>query len=195
MGTLRSKAITVLAVLVVALTACETPPPVLSFPELTYGHLGRIRLDVATLDVVSEYRSPMAKPHVEHLFPVPPEKALRQWAADRLKPEGLEGTARFVITDARVTETDLKKDRTLKGKFTIQQTERYRAVIEATLEIETAQGRGRAATRVSRSITVPEDASLNDREQEWFKLIEAVMTDFNGEMDRQIRRHLVNWLM
>lgn len=194
MGILRTKAIAALAVLVVALTACETPPPVLSFPELTYSHLGQMRLDVGAMDVVSEYRSPMAKPHVEHQFPVSPEKALRRWAADRLKPEGAEGTARFVIIDAPVTETVLKKDESFKGTFTTQQTERYEAVLEAALEIETVRGRGRAAARVSRSITVPEDASLNDREQEWFKLVEAVMNDFNGEMDRQIRQHLVNWL-
>jgi hypothetical protein len=194
MGILRTKAIAALAVLVVALTACETPPPVLSFPDLTYGHHGQMRLNVASLEVVSEYRSPMAKPHVEHLFPVSSEKALRQWAADRLKPDGLEGVARFVIIDAPVTETVLKKDETFKGKFTTQQTERYEAVIEATLEIKTAQGSGHAAARVSRSITVPEDASLNDREQEWFNLVEALTNDFNREMEKQIRQHLVNWL-
>ena len=194
MGILRTKAIAALAVLVVALTACETPPPVLSFPELTYGHLGQIHLRVGAMDVVSEYRSPMAEPHVEHLFPVSPERALRQWAADRLKPEGAEGVARFVITDARVTKTVLKKDETLTGKFTKQQTERYEAVMEAALEIQTGQGRGRGAARVSRSVTVREDASLNDREQMWFDLIEDVMNDFNGEMDKQIRQHLVNWL-
>ena len=179
----------------VTLAACETPPPTVTYADLTYSHLGQMRLNVASIEVVSEYSSSMAKPNVEHMFPTPPEKALRQWAADRLEATGLEGVARFVITDAAVIETPLKKDDSLKGKFTKQQSERYEARVAARLEIETAQGKGLSEARNMHSITVREDASLNEREREWFRLTEKAMNGFDAEMEKQIRRYLVNWLM
>ena len=46
----------------------------------------------------------------------------------------------------------------------------------------------------SRSITTPEGATLNDREKIWFETTEALMADFDDEMERQIRRHLGTWL-
>ena len=192
---LRSITIACAAMVLSVLAACETPPPELTFPELTYAHLGQMRLQVGTVNVHSKYRSPMQAPNVEHLFPVSPERALRQWAADRLMAGGYEGEAHFVIIDARVVETPLTKDTTFTGTFTKQQSERYEATVEAVLELGAERGRANARARASRSMTVREDDSLNDREKKWFRLIEDLMSDFDREMERQIKTHLVNWLM
>ena len=178
------------------LAACETTPPPSTFPELSYGHLAPLRLDVKSLEVVSEYAAPLAPPHVEHEFPWPPADVLARWARDRLQPVGERDTARFIIHDARVTETALVKETGFKAVFTRQQSERYDAVVEATLEIRApgTPARGHAAARVTHSTTVSENTSVNERKRIWFRMTEALMADFNTEMERNIRRYLVNWM-
>ena len=179
------------------LAACETPAPAQKFPDLTYAHLGALNLNVATLEVVSDYRAPLKKPNVEHLFPAKPDHALKRWAGDRLKAAGERGSARFVIARAAVTETPLKTKTGITGAFTTDQAERYDAVIEATLEIYGAGGiyKGFASARVTHSRTVAEGISLNVREKVWFDLTEALMRDFNAEMENNIRRHLGGLLL
>lgn len=181
---------------VLSVGACAANP-VQTLPELSYGHLSPLRLDVAVVRVVSTYKAPLAAPNVDHLFPTPPQKALRRWAADRLKATGKGGMAKFIIIDASVRETPLTMKEGLKGAFTKQQSERYEARIEARLEI-TGPARGQsgfAAARVSRSRTVREDITLNERAKIWFDLTEALMRDFNAEIEKNIRQYLGGHLM
>ena len=183
--------------LVVFLAACDTPVVTQTLPELTYGHLSQFTLDVADIAVAAKYLPPMQAPNVDHLFPTPPGKALRRWAADRLKAGGRRGSARFVIIDARVTETALKVDKSFTGAFTKQQTRRYDATVEVSLEVLDDRGfrKGFANARVMRSRTLREDASINDRERMWFDLTEALMRDFNAELEKNIRQYLSGYLM
>lgn len=185
------------AALGAGLTACETPPRQ-RFAELTYAHFGPFRLDVATIEIVSEYQSPLAPPHIEHLLPAPPEQTLRRWARDRLVATGAAGyRGRFVITDARVTETKLAKTEGIRGAFTTDQSERYDGAIAAALEIRAERGNfrdGYAVASASRLRTVPEGISINARETVWFELVETLMNDFNAEMERQIRANLTRFL-
>lgn len=182
------------AILVLALAGCETPVEVQKFPELTFAHLPQIKLDVAHVEVVAKYRPPMKAPNVDHLLPTPPIKALRRWAADRLKAVGRTGTARLVVHDASVVETALEKKSGLVASFTKQQAQRYDFLIDTTLEIIDGQRRGHADARVTRFTTVREDASLNERDRIWFKETEALMTDFNAEMEKNIHLYLGAWL-
>ena len=183
--------------LVVFLAACETPVATQTLPELTYGHLSTFTLDVADVHVAAKYLPPMKAPNVEHLFATPPGKALRRWAADRLKAGGRRGTARFLIINAAVTETRLKVDKSFTGAFTKQQSRRYDATVEVSLEILDDKGfrKGFANARVSRSRTLREDATINDRERMWFDLVEALMGDFNAELEKNIRQYLSGYLM
>jgi hypothetical protein len=41
-----------------------------------------------------------------------------------------------------------------------------------------------------RSVTIPEDASLRDREQVWFKLSEMVMNDLDAELEKSLYQHM-----
>ncbi len=183
-------------VALVAAAACATEVPQQTLPELTYGHLSPLALGVGAVEVTSEYAAPMAAPHVEHLFPTPPEKALRQWATDRLKAAGGPGVARFVIKDARVTETALAHDEGVKGAFTKEASERYDAAVEAVVEIIDGDGksRGHASARATRSRTVREDVSMNERDRIRFELIEALMKDFDAEIENNIRTYLAKTL-
>ena len=92
-------------VLVFALGACETPVQVETMPELTFGHLPTINLNVAEVKFDNRYTPTLKPPNVEHLFPTPLGKVLNQWASDRLSPVGASGVARLIISNAAATET------------------------------------------------------------------------------------------
>ncbi len=188
----------VFIILIAAIPAsCETLPQTQTFPELTFGYIKPLRLNVDALEIVSEYSSPMKAPNVEHLFPTPPGKALRRWAADRLQLAGTSGLARFVIVDASATETALKVGSSLADKFTNEQSRLYTATVEVRLEVSDARNlrKGFASAKVSRSKTLPEGATINEKERLWFDLTEALMKDFNAELDKNIRKFLGAWLM
>ena len=179
-----------------SLAGCESAVPRPDFPNLTFGHLGPIKLNVGSIEIVSSYKSPMSAPNVEHLFPTTPSDALNQWAVDRLIANGSKSRGRFVILDASVIETALKKEKGLKGVFTKDQSERYDAVLEATLEIfdDSNTSKGFANVRTSRSVTVREDVTVNDRAQVWFNLNETLMRDINSELEKKISEYLGDWL-
>ncbi len=45
-----------------------------------------------------------------------------------------------------------------------------------------------------RTRTVPEGAPLAQRERVWFDLVEALMNDLNGALDRNIRVHFARYI-
>ncbi len=176
------------------LAGCATPPPQNRFPELTYAHLGKIRLDVSQISILSEYKSPFAPPNIEQDMPVLPERAMRRWAADRLVATGTPGhTAQFIIQDAKVTDTKLAKTEGLRGVFTTDQSDRYDASFAARVVVRADPGNfgnAQATASATRSQTVPEGITVNQREKVWFDLVEATMNDLNAELERQIQAHM-----
>ncbi len=183
------------AVLLAALAACETPPPV-GYPEITFIHLPAIGLDVAEVEFVQEYLPPQAPPNVDHLFPVLPSAVARRWAADRVRAVGVSRRARIVLVNAAVTETPLEKTTGLTGVFTTDQAARYDATVEVRIEIIGGRGEalGHARAVARRSRTVPENITLNDRDKVWFDLTEALMRDLDKELELTIRRYLAKFV-
>ena len=178
------------------LASCETPPPKSQFPELSYSHLEKIRLDVAGIDIKRAYKPPGRKPHVEHQFPVVPVAAVERWVRDRLRAVGATRRAVVTIREASVIEVALPLTRGVRGAFTIDQSERYDGTIDIMVEIVEADGRQKAMARVraKRSKTVPEGIPIHDREKMWFDLTEALMNDLNASIERQLRQHLARYL-
>ncbi len=174
------------------LVACESPLPEVSYPELRFNHLPVIELNVAQIDIVEKYRSPLKRPHVEHEIPLAPAKAMRNWANDRLRAVGSSGRATFVIVEASVKAEALAKKKGLKAAFTLDQAARYDARLEARLEVETAAGLGKgfATATASRHRTMPEAVSMNARDDALYRFIEGAAGDFNRVMTTNINRHL-----
>ncbi|HJS31483.1 MAG TPA: hypothetical protein VJ924_05770 [Alphaproteobacteria bacterium] len=194
----RAAALAFAALVAMLLAACNTPEPRARFAEMTFEHRGDLRLDVAAVDIDTEYRAPLAAPHVEHLFPVAPEAAMRRWARDRLAATGAPGRrARFIVKDARVIEEKLARTQGIRGAFTRDQTERYTITLEAALQIVGARGvtsEGFAVARATRSRTVAESVTVNQRERAWFELLEEAMRDLDSEFERQIQSNLAQYL-
>ncbi len=184
------------APLVLIVAACAPPPPAPQFPELTYGHLGAIRLDVARVEIVVEYDPPLAAPHVEHTFPTTPAAAAERWAQDRIQAVGEDGWARFIVRDGGVTETALDRETGLKGAITDEQSERYAGVLDVILEIRSDRGFRDAyvEARAMRTQTVSEDITVNDRRTVFFELTEALVADVNSQLEDRIREHLARYV-
>jgi hypothetical protein len=111
---------------------------------------------------------------------------------DRLRASGVTGDARVVLREAKIVETRLAVQGGLRGAFTTEQGYRYDANIEVEIQLRDAGGvqRAFAKAQASRSRTVAEDATLAQKDKVLFDLVEATMTEINGEFERQIRQYL-----
>ncbi|HYE00905.1 MAG TPA: hypothetical protein VEH84_16095 [Alphaproteobacteria bacterium] len=175
----------------IAAAGCQMSPPRNEFPPLIYSQLGPIRLDVAQVDVIDQYAPTMALPNVEHLMPIAPADAVRRWAQDRLVPTGATGVARVVIRDASVRETPLPKTQGIQGAFTTDQDRRYDGRIDVEVEVmDSRGGRSVAGATVTRSTTTPEGTTLLQRDRIWYEMVERMMLDFNGQIERAIRENM-----
>lgn len=172
------------------LGACTTPPPEAAFPQITFAHKAPIKLAVGEVVVERAYSSPGAPPNVEHLFQVPPGAAAERWARDRLVAAGTGGRARYVVKEASVVEVPLETSGGIKGLVTTEQSERYDARLAVEIELVAEGGRteGTATARAERSISVPEDATLTEREQAWFRMVETMMTELDAQLEQTIRK-------
>jgi len=186
----------VLMVSAAMLGACETPLDTQRLPEITFAHMQRFNVDVAKVEVIHASQSMLKAPHVEHLLPTSPARALERWAQDRFKAVGRSGTLRLVVDEASALETPLARDKSLKGNFTKQQSHRYDMAIRARLELMDGPGRklATAGANASRSVTVREDITLNEREKTWFDTVDLLTKDFDREIDANIRRYLADWI-
>ncbi len=176
---------------------CTRPDPRPAFAQLRFTHLPPLRIAANRVDIREAYEPPLARPNVEHEMPLPPARAAQFWADDRLQPTNMaDNTVRLTIHDAAVTEKALALTQGLRGAFQTDQSERYDAVLDATLELLDPLGiiLAHTSAKVWRHITVPEDASINDREIAWFTLVEGLMQDFDTRMEEGVRQYMGNWL-
>ena len=174
------------------MAGCTVTPPVATLPELSFKHLPPLLLDAATVDVRQAYKPLLRAPHVDHLLPLQPALAAERWARDRLRPAGSARRAVFSVLDASVTSTALPAQTGLRGLFTAEQTALYEARIVVVIEVQSLEGRqiAQAEAWVTRTRTLGEKLSVNERRRVEFELVEALMRDLNTEMESQLRRHL-----
>ncbi|HXM85581.1 MAG TPA: hypothetical protein VN899_07220 [Stellaceae bacterium] len=171
------------------LSACSSPPSP-QYPDIRFNGAPAMKLDASAIDVREPYSPPGKAPNVDHLFPVTPLHALESWAHDRLAPAGNASRAVFTILDASVVEVDLpRKTGFFSTTFTTQESERYDMKLVARLDLLDAKGlvvRTASVTGI-RSQSVTDDISPNKRDQVWYDMLKAAMTDFDKQMESEIR--------
>jgi hypothetical protein len=181
------------------LSACATePPPQRAFADLRFNTQAPLSFGTQGPEIINNFRPPMGDPHVEHLMPLPPEKAIRTWVADRLQASGVgNDTLRITINNASVTETPLDTQGGVRGFFTDQQDLRYDARADVVVQIVDLNGRVRAeaVSNVWRSRTLPQKASLAERERLWFQLVERLMQDLDSQLSTGLRQHFRDFLI
>jgi hypothetical protein len=176
------------AVLAGLLAACSMDDPNNRFAQLTYQHLPDINLDVAEIQIEQAYVTPGQPPNVDHLFPVQPKDAVVRWAQDRLVARGDRMTFRYIVREASAVEMALPVSGGITGMVTTDQSERYE--LHLVVEMQILDGRqiqGTAKAEARRSLTVPEDSSLKEREQVWYRLTEQTMRDLDQQLEQTIR--------
>jgi len=175
-----------------SLAACETPPARRQFPEITFTHLPVINLDVARIDIVSKYQSAQQPGDIAAQFPEAPEKTLANWSRDRLRAAGTMGEAVFTILSARATQTALARSAGLSAALNKDQSDRYDLELAVWLTAENPYlGRsGEVTARTTRSQTVAEDMTLNEREGILFDMLDQAMRDINQRLETAIPQYL-----
>jgi hypothetical protein len=181
-----------LAVSVGLTAACQVAPPANGWSEITFQHRPKLVFDAAEIAIEESYEAPIDPPHVAHLFPVPPGEAAARWARDRLAAGGPSGRLVYKIREASAVETELETESGIQGLFTSEQSERYlaRLVVEVRLLDDRGMTRAAVEAEVERSVTVPEDATLREREEAWFRLTEALMQDYDAELEGALYQYM-----
>ena len=175
-----------------ALAACDTPPMRQSFATLTFQDRPQIRLDVAQIEIVEAYKAPGVAPHVDHLFPQKPAEVAANWGRDVLRAVGQRGMATYTILDASATDTQLPRSTGMTQVFKTEQSNRYDLHIEVKLELGNPllATTGIVTASASRSQTVAENMTLNQREAVWFQMTESAMRELDGKLEAAIRDKL-----
>jgi hypothetical protein len=175
--------------LLAVLAACQTPATRPVFPDIRFTQEPKLRLDVAAIDLQDEFRPTFQAPHVEHLFPVPLARAAANWAHDRLEATGTMRRARVRITNASVVEVELPRTKGITGAFTTDQAERYDAALEITVDILGDRGfpERTITAQAARSQSVAEGITPNERDQAWYDMTKAMMTQIDQDLEKQMR--------
>ena len=174
--------------LLAAAASCALDAPGNRFEEISYSDLPAIGLDVGTIEIEQAYRGTGQAPHVELRFPVRPGDAARRWAEDRLAARGDRLTFRYVVRQASAVETALPRTEGVTGLLTTDQSERYETHIIVDMQIlDGRQVKGTASAEARRSVTVPENITLSERERAWYKLTQDVMNDLNDQLETTIK--------
>ena len=177
------------------LLSCKTSNIESTTPELTFSHLPDIRINVAKISVLNEYKMPFKQPNVEHLAPISPGASVERWVSDILVPVGDKLDAQFIIKSGSIIESELKTQKGLKGIFAIEQSKRYTATIDVQLEIfDRSRRLATINAKAKRSHTLREDATPNLKTNLLFNLVENLMATFDRELRRQVDSHLQNYI-
>lgn len=180
------------------LTACAGNGPdqvVQPAPQVTFRHLPPIRLNAAKLDIRQPFVATGEPPHIEHLLTASPAHVAENWARDRLRAAGTDGQATYSILDASLTETALDTDKSIKGLFKTQQGTRFEGRIEVRLDVANAGGTGFAQAVVTRSQTVSDDITLNQRDVILVGFVEQMGRDLNRRLEDEIAANLGDFVL
>ena len=174
----RRRAVCCLAVLLPLLAAgCASDDeqmPSQAFPPLRYDYLKPLDLNVAEIEVKSDFVPAPGGPAA--LSPVSPLAVLEQMAHDRLRADGSSGKALFTVEDASVVLVPGG----LSGSMAVR------------LDVLTGDGTraGYAEARVSQIYAGP----TGDIRTVTYNLVKQMMDRMNVEFEFQIRRTLRDWL-
>lgn len=189
------RALLLASLLALPLAACEMKMAGETHAPIVFTDNAPLQIDVARIEVIEQFKPPLTKPHVEHLAPVPPAHALRNWARDRMQANGSEGVAKFTIVDASVTQEPLKKTEGLKGLITTDQAVRLRVDLKVRIDVDAGSGQGFAEAVASRSKTVPEDMTIAERDAVLHALVTGAAKELDRVIERNARAHLRPFLL
>jgi hypothetical protein len=190
---LLRRSLVLLSFVLLAACADEARPPVTPL-TLDYTRLGKIVLAVNDVSVAQSGAlsgAPIDKQSFADLKPQLADAAYR-WGYDRLQAGGGQGRAQLVITKASITRTLMQPVGGFEALFRRDAGEKWVAQLGAELRVAGAANdfSGVASAYVTRSTTLPENASAGERENTYRRLLLAMIDDLNLRMEKSIREYL-----
>lgn len=175
------------------LVSCAPPPQAPTFADLRFTGEPPLLLQAAQIEIRTLYQPT----HADSVFPVPPVRAVQNWARDRLRANGQGGAARFTIANASAAVKDLPIQGGLTGAFTDQVSQQYDVAVDAALELFDSTGVMLRSARITatRSRTVLQSATANDREQMRYELVRDLMADFDSQAQARISSSFGQYLL
>ncbi len=164
--------------LLLLLAACGAPPQ--SFPQLDYGYLSRLPLDVGRVEMGPPWAPRGAGQHVEYLAPEPPDAVLERMARTRLIASGGKGYARVTVEDASIVLANTDYDGTMALRVAIHDN--------AGKTLATAEARVAAVRPMTDSGSAAQRSDL-------YILTKTLMDQINVELEYQVRHKLAKYLM
>jgi len=179
--------------ILLVLSGCDyfnPPPPPAPKLDISFTKYQPIYLDVATIDIVEEYKSPMQEPNVEHLVPISPADAVHLWVKDRLRATGFDNRLQVIIKDASIVSSPLPVPQGVKGMLA-NPVRQYDAKLAVEMRIYSDKPMSDANIDVSatQSATLPEKADTLQRKIFFNKLVRDLMESANSEIERQMFRY------
>ena len=147
------------------------------YPPLRYDYLTPLRLNVAAIEIEQRFVPSGVPPDVSQEDPVPPERALRAMAEDRLQSLGSADRAVFIIQDASL----VRRRNTLSGNLAVE-LDIYNT---PTTRVAFAQA----------SVTGTYTGDLDDLPRRLYDMTKSMMDRMNVEFEYQARRALGSWLL
>jgi hypothetical protein len=175
-------------------SACETQVP--AGPSLNFKRYQPIYMNVATIEVVEDYKSPNRAPNVEHLMPYSPADAVHIWVKDRLRATAQDKKLEVIIKDASVIDSTPPEPDGFAGVFSIGQTHNYKARLEIEFRIYGAAALSEASINVvaTRDLSMSGNASAATRNLYFREMIFDMMTVVNAELEKNIFEHLGSYV-
>lgn len=182
----------VIIVLLALVAACTTRYESFRPPPLDFSGKEPLRLAVDRVDVQSAFRPVGAPPYVEHTLPLLPEAAARQLLEHRLQAAGGVGSIQAVILDASVEEQPLEPRGGLKGYLTQEPVARLVGRLSIRVDRLDEQGNlvNSLTTAVSRTRSIPENATFQTRQQIGYELVRDLVEDLDAALVASVREHL-----
>lgn len=179
------------------LSSCEAAPEGYALRPISFADKAPISLNVARINVIENYKSPLAAPNVEHQFATSPAQAVRIWANERLRAVGTTGSLEITIDNASVKEVKLPVKDGVRGFFTDDASERYDGVLSVTFRAydgENALSRAEGSVTISRTQSINEKATIADREHLWHEMVRDMANSYDREAELRLRQYFLSFI-
>lgn len=171
------------------IAAC-TPPPKPAMPNLVFSGGPQFVLPAeGEVEILEQYKPPLASPHVEHEYGLTPAAIARAWARDRLRVDPGDGTVRMTILEASVVQSELRVQKGLAGIFKDQPDRQLIARLKVRLDYVGIAGSATATVEAMAERKFHESDTLIRTEAAYYEMIENLASTFQKEMDDSVRRH------
>lgn len=175
------------------LSGCTSSAPESKpMPELTFTHLDRMAVQVASVKVDNNYHQGSDKRDVSSSFPTPPDILLRRYAENKFQPSSSTGTLKFVIDGANIHHSLVQPQGKFSGWMGIGRKDLYEVTMRIKMFVEDSTGAEgtHSILNMRRSIAIPQRYSVAEKEQEKFRFLELLMDDVDQAVTRTIHEKM-----